>query len=101
MIPEKGRLIEMYEAVRLSATRSYFSSPYTFEKKVVSEKGVLAWAIRWDQLSLDAPPRKPLSNTHTEHTNRQVDINDELKNVLMQMALKLVEGGGHGNGISQ
>jgi hypothetical protein len=99
---EKGQLIETYEAIRISAARSYQGSlgPYGLEKKVVVEKGILAWAIQWGQLRLDAP-LKPLSKEVAEQTGRQVNTNLELKNVLTQIALKLVEGGQYGSRIWQ
>jgi len=101
MIIDKDLLIGTYEAMRLSAASCCYASvgAYGSQKKVVAENGVLAWAIRWGQLQRSTALSRPLFKQVAEQPRRQFKVNDELKNVLTHVALKLVQGGQYGNGI--
>ena len=95
MIIDKDLLIGTYEAMRLSAVRGCHAGveSYGLQKKVVAENGVLAWAIRWGQLHPSAPLTRPLFKQVAEQPRSQFNVNNELKDVLTHIAIKLVQGG--------
>lgn len=103
MIIDKDLLIGTYEAMRLSAASCCYAGvgAYGLQKKVVAENGVLAWALRWGQLHPSAPLSRPLFKQVAEKPRRQFNVDNELKDVLTHIALKLVQGGQHGNRIWQ
>lgn len=104
MIIDKDLLVGTYEAIRLSAVRCCYAGveSYGLQKKVMAENGVLAWAIRWGQLHHPSGTlSRPLFKKVAEQPRSQFNVNNELKDVLTHIALKLVQGGQHGNRIWQ
>ncbi len=86
-------LIEMYEKMRIASTRSSNTTKgrHWFGKAVLENKGLLAWVTVCNDLSPSESKPQPFLSSVSQ-TDREIDDNDELKNILTQMAMKIVEG---------